>query len=79
MCAILGLQRRTVGIATFAWVAVIGANAWAQATINIDIPARPITGTFTMDGETPPASQYESGRVYLRDFRSGDQVLLGLK
>ena len=47
------------------------------ADVDIDISVVDVSGTITIDGATPPTSEYSDGRLYLRDPRSGDSVLLG--
>ncbi len=51
--------------------------ATAGASGDIDIPSVAMSGAFTLDGQTPPDSEYQDGRVYLRDPATGDSVLLG--
>jgi hypothetical protein len=43
----------------------------------IEIDAVQVSGTITLNGVAPPDSEYEDGRIYLRDGASGDSVLLG--
>lgn len=45
--------------------------------LDIDIPVTMLSGTFTLDGDAPPSSIYENGRIVLRDPRTGDEVELG--
>jgi hypothetical protein len=43
----------------------------------IDVPITTLSGAFTLDSETPPASIYENGRIVLRDTETDDLVMLG--
>jgi hypothetical protein len=56
----------------------------AEITINagasdhaIDVGVGQVSGTITLNKEVPPDSEYDDGRVYLRNRRTGDSVLLG--
>ncbi len=44
---------------------------------DIDVPFAPVTGAVMLNGSTPPASEYDDGRIYLRSPSTGDSVLLG--
>ncbi len=46
-------------------------------TISVEIPMVTLAGTFTIDGEVPPQSQYETGSIVLVDPAGGDEVVLG--
>ncbi len=52
-------------------------QVFGDAVIPIDVPAVPISGTFTLGGAPPPLSEYDDGRIFLRDPETGDSVLLG--
>lgn len=54
-----------------------GVEIDAPASYDIDVVAVSLSGDFTINGGAPPNSQYEDGRVYLRDIQTGDSVLLG--
>jgi hypothetical protein len=45
-------------------------------TIAIDVAVVHVQGAITIDGETPPASTYDTGRLWLRNLMTGDEVLL---
>lgn len=53
---------------------VVGPGATAS---DIDIPAIDVQGTITVNGGTPPTSEYSDGRLYLRNLDTEDSVLLG--
>jgi hypothetical protein len=63
----------------------INTNARLQAvavldeptTVNIDVPFSPVAGTVTLNGTLPPDSEYDDGRIYLRNPATDDSVLLG--
>jgi hypothetical protein len=44
---------------------------------DVNIPTVQVTGTITVGGQPPPATQYDDGRLYLRNAETGDSVLLG--
>jgi hypothetical protein len=44
---------------------------------NVNIPTVQVTGTITVGGQPPPLTQYDDGRLYLRNAETGDSVLLG--
>ena len=52
-------------------------EATPNAEIAIDIPVVGIAGDFSFDGQPPSASVNDSGRVWLRDAKTGDEILLG--
>lgn len=43
----------------------------------IDVGTAVVTGSILLDGLDPPTSEFNDGRVYLRDHDTGDSVLLG--
>ena len=43
----------------------------------IDVPMSAVSGEVLLNGATPPDSEYDDGRIYLRNTESGDSVLLG--
>jgi hypothetical protein len=43
----------------------------------IDIPMSQVAGTVRLNSDAPPSSEYDDGRVYLRNRATGDLVLLG--
>jgi hypothetical protein len=49
----------------------------ASASLDLDVAAASLSGAFSIDGAPPPPSQYEDGRVYLRNLENGDALLLG--
>jgi hypothetical protein len=55
---------------------VIDGNTLAQ-TLDLDVPVTTLSGSFTIDGQTPPQSIYENGRILLRSLATGDEVVLG--
>jgi hypothetical protein len=48
-----------------------------SGTLGVDVPMVSLSGTFTISGQPPPGSVYESGRIWLRNPATGDEVLLG--
>ncbi|HWB81432.1 MAG TPA: hypothetical protein VG755_41000 [Nannocystaceae bacterium] len=48
-----------------------------SGTIALDVPVVHVQGAITIDGQVPPDSSYDSGRLWLRNLDSGDEVLLG--
>lgn len=44
---------------------------------DIDVPVVTLSGVVTLDGAPPPTSEYDDGRIYLRNAETGDSVLLG--
>jgi hypothetical protein len=44
---------------------------------DIDVPVVEVAGVITLDGLPPPTSEYDDGRIYLRNSATGDSVLLG--
>jgi hypothetical protein len=44
---------------------------------DIDVPFVAVSGVVTLDGATPPTSEYDDGRIYLRNLETDDSVLLG--
>ncbi len=46
-------------------------------TVDLDVPFAPVSGGVTLNGATPPASEYDDGRIYLRNAATGDSVLIG--
>ncbi len=58
--------------------AELGAAAIDGGTTTLDviIPSVALTGSIKLGGAPPPASDYNDGRVYLRNRTTGDSVLL---
>lgn len=44
---------------------------------DIDVPFVLVEGDITVAGEVPPTSEYDDGRIYLRNVQTDDSVLLG--
>lgn len=44
---------------------------------DIDVPTAMVSGAITVDGAPPPTSEYDDGRVYLKNTETGDTALLG--
>jgi hypothetical protein len=44
--------------------------------IDIELRTTAVAGSILFDDQTPPASQYENGRVFLRNVSTGDEVPL---
>jgi hypothetical protein len=49
----------------------------AGGPVAIDVDVVHVQGEITIDGQVPPATGYDSGRLWLRNLDSGDEVLLG--
>jgi hypothetical protein len=45
--------------------------------LEIEVPTIDVAGAITINGAVPPDSEYEDGRIYLRNLETGDSVLLG--
>lgn len=57
---------------------LVGLDALVSANdVNIDVAAVAISGAFTLDNVAPPTSEYDNGRIYLRNNATSDAVLLG--
>ncbi|PRP94331.1 calcium-binding EGF-like domain-containing protein [Enhygromyxa salina] len=54
-----------------------GASIMATDSLDLNVDAVVISGSFTFAGAPPPASDYEDGRIYLRSTTTDDSVLLG--
>ena len=54
-----------------------GWNVMADASRTIDIPAGTYSGTFLLNGEPFPETQYESGSLHLLPLSGEDPVILG--
>jgi len=52
-------------------------NIYSSQALAIDVSAVSITGEFSLNGESFPASVYESAEFYLQDSQSDDLILLG--
>lgn len=46
--------------------------------LDVDVPAAIVSGTITMGGAAPPASQYERGELRLRDRATGASFKVGV-
>jgi hypothetical protein len=46
-------------------------------SMDFDVQAVAISGSFTVGGGQPPTSEYDDGRIYLRNTEIGDALLLG--
>lgn len=46
--------------------------------LDIDMGMVTVAGSFTLDGGPPPESEFESARIALRNFQTGDEMFLGL-
>lgn len=44
---------------------------------NVDIETIDVSGVVTLNGQPPPGSEYEDGRLFLRSAETDDHVLLG--
>lgn len=44
---------------------------------DIDVPFVSVSGAVTLGGAPPPTSEYDDGRIYLRNLETDDSVLLG--
>lgn len=57
-------------------IVVPAPPAREESTTRLDVPVIEITPTFTLDGESFPASQYENAGIYLIP-QVGDEVMIG--
>ncbi|MBL4686990.1 MAG: hypothetical protein JKY37_20510 [Nannocystaceae bacterium] len=55
----------------------VKADDSTRAQIDIDVPVIEISGPITLDGASPPQSNYETAALVLVDLTTGDEVLLG--
>jgi hypothetical protein len=55
---------------------VVGGASGSQ-THDIDVEVTTISGAIRIDGDVPPASVYENGRIVLRNTDTGDEVEVG--
>jgi hypothetical protein len=44
---------------------------------DLDVPFAPVAGNVLLNGADPPSSEYDDGRIYLRNTDTQDSVLLG--
>jgi len=56
---------------------VIVDGAEPAQSFDVDVDVVTLSGTFTIDGATPPLGAYENGRIVLRHAVTGDEVMLG--
>lgn len=52
-------------------------DAESEQTFDVEVPVANLSGSFTLDDQTPPASPYENARIVLRSTYNGDEVVLG--
>ena len=48
-----------------------------SGVLDVDIEAVPVSGQLTFDGDQPPSSVYQDGRLFLRNTELDDSLLLG--
>jgi hypothetical protein len=48
-----------------------------MTVLEVEVPTVDVSGAITLNGAIPPDSEYEDGRIYLRNLDTGDSVLLG--
>ncbi|GAB1258683.1 hypothetical protein [Aurantivibrio plasticivorans] len=46
-------------------------------SLSLDVEAVQISGSFFVNGTTPPVSAYDYGRIYLVDSRTGSKLMIG--
>lgn len=56
---------------------VVVAEGEPEQTIDLDVPVAILSGAITLDGQTPPNSIYENGRIVLRNTATDEEVVLG--
>jgi len=56
---------------------LVTVDLLAPTAQDVNIPTVQVTGTITVGGQPPPTTQYDDGRLYLRNAETGDSVLLG--
>jgi hypothetical protein len=61
---------------TNAWLGTVDLTTGAVPG-DIDVPYAPVAGAVLLNGATPPTSEYDDGRIYLRNAQTDDSVLLG--
>ncbi len=55
----------------------IYADEGDEQELDIDVPVTSLSGSFRIDGATPPMGSIENGRILLRDELTGDEFELG--